>query len=284
MKNKKGMLLGKMLGIIIAVICIGFLIYLSTSLFGGMMQGTKLKQAEAVLDQILAEIEVLEDGEKGDYLVNNPKDWAIMDLKTEKELCICPHPSKMEKEDIDKECKDKGICKSVGIDLSILQACDTIMVYKTPDCISLKEIPLEIFFERKEDIVEIKIQEDITKQKLMEDVLDYKIDEETIEQLIYKYLEASSTEKRNIKDQINTALENYHEELDTKEQFDISKSNFRWAFSLTEVDESYKLLFEFTNSPYYEEFPEEMFKKPPHHYFEYNTKKYELELRYFTHV
>lgn len=285
MKNKKGILMEETLKIIMAVISIVFLVYLSVSLYGIVAQKTKIEQARATIDQIFAEIEVLEDGEKGDYLVTAPKDWVIMDLKIDKELCICPHPSKIEKEDVDKECKDQGICRSVGVNLSILQGCDTITImHQTPNCISLKEIPLQIFLERKKAVVEIKIQEDIIKQELIEDVLDYKIYEDTIEQLLSKYLEASSAEKNNIEDQINTALESYYEKLDTKKQFGISKSNFRWVFSLTEIGESYKLLFEFTNSPFYEEFPEEMFKKPPYHYFEYNNKRYKLELRYFTHV
>jgi hypothetical protein len=283
MKNKNGILMPETLKIIIAVICIGLLVYLSVSLYGIFAQQTKIEQARATLDQIFAEIEGLEEGEKSDYLVVAPKDWVIMDLKTDKELCICPHPSKVEKEKTDEECKDQGVCKSIGVDLSILQECDIIAMYQTPDCISLKEIPLEIFLERKKTIIEIKIQEDIIKQELIEDVLDYKIYEETVEQLIFKYLEASSTEKEDIKTQINTALKSYHEKLDTEKQFGINKRNFRWLFSLTEIDE-YKLLFEFTNSPYYEEFPEEIFRKPSYHYFEYNNKRHSIKLKYFTHI
>jgi len=100
MKNKRGILASEALKMIIAVICIGLLFYLGFSLYGIAIQKTKVEQAKENLNQIIAEINSLEDGEKGDFLITSPKEWYLVSYNGEENmptqckgencLCLCP--------------------------------------------------------------------------------------------------------------------------------------------------------------------------------------------------
>jgi hypothetical protein len=156
-KNYRGILASEALKMIIAVICIGLLFYLGFSLFGIATQKTKVEQAKENLNQILAEINSLEDGEKGDFLVTSPKEWYLVGYEEGEEmptqckgrncLCICPgmdlvKDAKVKGEDqspygnyfytkeelagyptggLDK-CEKEGICKSINNEAKIREA------------------------------------------------------------------------------------------------------------------------------------------------------------------
>ncbi len=74
MKNKKGFLLvEETLKIVIAVICIGFLIYFLTSLYLSNKGSEDLEQAEASLNHLIKEI----NSGATEVEIYNPKGWVI---------------------------------------------------------------------------------------------------------------------------------------------------------------------------------------------------------------
>ncbi len=187
-KNRKAILMPETLKIIIAVICIGLLVYLSVSLYGVFTQKSKVEQAKAILDQIFAEIEGLEDGEKGDYLVTSPKEWYFVvyeegenmpiQCKGENCLCICPSSKDLEglKEDFGvvdslfykeeegiNKCEKEGVCKNIEEEIEIREAYfydrdnpekkDTNVAFV--NWISFYDIPKTLFFKKQAETLYI---------------------------------------------------------------------------------------------------------------------------------
>ena len=95
MKFKKGFLLGEtVLKMIIAVICIGFLIYFLVSLYFSKVEGQEQKQVEAVLErmnEIILDINSVES----EYQIPNPEGWHLIGFTSDKpascskKSCIC---------------------------------------------------------------------------------------------------------------------------------------------------------------------------------------------------
>jgi hypothetical protein len=114
--NKKGFLLAETtLKIVIAVICIGFLVYLLVSIYLNNQSTQDLELAEASLDHLISEINL----KHTEVEIYNPKGWWISswssepfpnqcsDMGWENCLCICDDEFyKDEKQD----CNAKGIC------------------------------------------------------------------------------------------------------------------------------------------------------------------------------
>jgi len=74
MKDKKGFLLAEeTLKIVIAVICIGFLVYFLVSLYFANKSSKDLEQAEASLNYLMEEI----DAGRTEIEIYNPKGWVI---------------------------------------------------------------------------------------------------------------------------------------------------------------------------------------------------------------
>jgi hypothetical protein len=102
--NKRGFLLGEeTLKIIIALICIVFLIYFLVSLYYSKVNEQKLKEAEALLkdspESIEAKIDNLENVNPAERQLVNPKGWYLFSFTQEQKpnscvgkncLCICP--------------------------------------------------------------------------------------------------------------------------------------------------------------------------------------------------
>lgn len=101
MRHNRGLILAEeTLKIIIAVIAIGFLVYLLTSIYFSAQKSKELEQAKETLPHIIQEAK---DGEAS-VEVYNPKDWWI--LSVGEEICIC-------KENDYAQCKGtEGICES----------------------------------------------------------------------------------------------------------------------------------------------------------------------------
>jgi len=157
MKNKRAILASEALKMIIAVICIGLLFYLAFNLYGVAVQKTKVEQAKENLNQIFAEINSLEDGEKGDFLVTSPKEWYLVfyneeeniptQCKGENCLCLCPGIDLIDRAKVGGEdsspygdyfytkeelagyptggldkCEKEGVCKIIGDKVEIRDA------------------------------------------------------------------------------------------------------------------------------------------------------------------
>jgi len=122
-KNCKGFLLGEeTLKIILAVISIGFLIFLLTALYYSLTGSEKIKQADASLNNlVLNEINLVDSGQYTEKQVHvpNPLDWIILSFIGEDKkpnsclgencLCICEEAIDLFDWQI-KRCDEKGAC------------------------------------------------------------------------------------------------------------------------------------------------------------------------------
>ncbi len=101
-KNKRGFLLAETtVKIVIALIVLGFLIYLLTSLYFSRIRSENQEKAEAILysgtDTIKASIDSLKEGDSNDFLLWSPSGWYLFSFtgdlvrpaKCEKQNCLC---------------------------------------------------------------------------------------------------------------------------------------------------------------------------------------------------
>ena len=97
--------------IIIAVMSVGFLIYLFVSLYGITTKKTEIEQARASLNQIILVINSLEEGEEKTHVVETREgeNWLAY-FTDNKLLCICLENN------LKEECVDEGlgVCKETG--------------------------------------------------------------------------------------------------------------------------------------------------------------------------
>ena len=141
--NKKGIaIIGEETGrILVAVLVILGLIYLAFSLYGLFIAKSRLQQASAGLDEVIANIEGLEEGQSKGYILANPHGWALTgwpftpkfggekmpdDCKIgdwEKCICICKFADSLldqllkgdlgSSQDFLDGCNDVGVCKEI---------------------------------------------------------------------------------------------------------------------------------------------------------------------------
>jgi len=125
-KKGQGLLPETVLKLLIAVICLGFLIYLIAAIYFTLTSAPKIKEAEASTNLILEEInKVNTEGEFNDsgLLIPNPSSWFIFsfvegELKPnscidENCICICEEAFPNLFDWQVKRCDEKGSC--VGI-------------------------------------------------------------------------------------------------------------------------------------------------------------------------
>jgi hypothetical protein len=120
MKNKKGILMPEMLKIIVAVISIGFLIYLGIVLVNMSLQKTEVEQAKATLDQVIRTVDSLEDGGEEEQILESRSGENLLvyfgDDLNNKLLCFCFDSYR---KDLCVE-KGQGVCENVGYDFEML--------------------------------------------------------------------------------------------------------------------------------------------------------------------
>lgn len=75
--NKRGMLLPETLKILLAVICIVFLILLAIQLYSLGKSKTRIEQAKSNLDDLKIRISNLKEGENVDFLLISPAEYAL---------------------------------------------------------------------------------------------------------------------------------------------------------------------------------------------------------------
>jgi len=97
--NRRGFLLGEeTLKVVLAVICIIFLIYVLASLYYGGFGDEDLKLAKASVKHLADEL----NAGATEIEIYNPEDWVILNLPQDEELiCIC---EKSDKCDPDENC------------------------------------------------------------------------------------------------------------------------------------------------------------------------------------
>ncbi len=151
MKDKRGFLLGEeTLKMVIAVICIGFLIYLLVAVYFNVTGEQKLKEAVASLnDKLLPEInKIISETEfsNAEVHIPNPADWIILSFVGEEEkpnscvgqncICICEEvfPDLFDWQI--NRCDKKGVCSN----LANLEKFDRIKITKTGVKVLIKEM------------------------------------------------------------------------------------------------------------------------------------------------
>lgn len=128
LKNKYGesstFLASKVVKILIALVCVIFLVYLLTQIWYGATKDSNYKKAEASLEKISLEIQRINDGEienPDGVPIPNPS-WEIISF-TESEkpnvcvnencICICDINFLDNEKSQAKKCDEKGVCKVV---------------------------------------------------------------------------------------------------------------------------------------------------------------------------
>lgn len=148
-KNKKGMLLaGETMKIIIAVICIGFLIYLLTSIYFATSEGKDLREAKGIVEEI-RDVAPLLNVTKTVHPMNGlgPGGWVLYGFTSGEEkpnqcegqscICICDSPTFYSNEM--KTCSEEGECVIIeplleGADVEIMKDGSTnIELFKDGD-------------------------------------------------------------------------------------------------------------------------------------------------------
>jgi len=166
MKNRKGttLLPEEVLKIVVAIICIGFLVFLLISIYLSATGDQKKKQAEEIMNSnngLKAEIERVNAGgaplEQG-KLIPNPSGWYVLSFtngetkpnKCVEENCICICEAvtfeifNWQKRQIEK-CDDKGSCVVV----SNLENFEKIKIEKGGIALSITKVNEEIEIKRK---------------------------------------------------------------------------------------------------------------------------------------
>lgn len=120
MRNKKaeGSLISNLGGIVIALIGLLIFLYALVQLYN-VNVNQETENAKKVLNNIVAKIEALEDGESNSFAIQGVEEWYLIgwnkrDSLMEKPekcsfnscVCICPEPEK-------NFCQSEGICKSI---------------------------------------------------------------------------------------------------------------------------------------------------------------------------
>ncbi len=158
--NKKGNLLPEeTLKIVIAVICIGFLIILIVSIYFSLTGAEKTKQAETQISNPNGFIKTIlrtVEGNTTFKLVPNPADWYIFSFKGDRKpnlctgqncICICEdvlYIFDWQKRLINK-CDDKGACALI----SNFRDFEKIKIEKTGTNVSADKINGELIIKRQ---------------------------------------------------------------------------------------------------------------------------------------
>ena len=133
--NKKGFFLAEeTMKIILAVICLGFLIFVLGKMYYSYTADKEVQQAKDTLSRIEKEINSMKEGEKRDIIIYSPNSWFLVgfgkqempvfcsEKKWESCLCICEKITKLDTFS-GKTAKDKcdNICVSFSEKVSAPQ-------------------------------------------------------------------------------------------------------------------------------------------------------------------
>jgi hypothetical protein len=123
-RDKKGFLLAEeTLKIIIAVVCIVFLIYLLIAIYNSTSGQKKIEQAKDDLSRIDKIISGLSEGESESQDISNPQGWHLYGFvgeekpnfcTNEKCLCICEKSLIKQLTSQESKCDKKGACLVVS--------------------------------------------------------------------------------------------------------------------------------------------------------------------------
>lgn len=143
-RDKKGFLLGEeTLKIIVAVICIIFLIYLLVAIYNSNSSGKKIEDAKSILSRIETIISGLGEGEIENQDILNPTGWHLYSFVEQEKpnsclnkncLCICGSSLIKQIKSQAKKCDEDGACLIIpllatsGLDLKIRGADEPLFI------------------------------------------------------------------------------------------------------------------------------------------------------------
>lgn len=222
-KRGEDIVLPNSLKLIIAVLCMIALIYLAVSLYTLFTVKSETAQAKGTLDNLVSEIAMLESGKKqaGSYLIVSPKGWGLM--VRDNKLCICGEDELGSFED----CSKRGICSETKLKLKLAGYCSIVV-----NCLALENLPRALFLEKQEDFILLRNQENLITQKIEEEVFGDREDGEKVKSLMLDYLEG-----RGKSQELNVALREYFEKLDTEGLFGIDKERFKWELRIVKFQD-----------------------------------------------
>ncbi len=105
--NKKGILVGEALRIILAVVSIGLLIYLAVSLVGLLNYKGEIEQAKASLSEIISLSEELDESQSVNYFISSPENWYLIFAEEESYV---PGDYLSKRTKLPDECKENCLC------------------------------------------------------------------------------------------------------------------------------------------------------------------------------
>ncbi|MEK6859230.1 MAG: hypothetical protein AABX54_00295 [Nanoarchaeota archaeon] len=257
LKNKKaeGILESETLRVVIAVMCILLLVVLAYKLYGLFTKKTDVEQAKETLEQIVSKMNGLKEGGKDEFLVVSPKNWVLMSDK--EQVCICSFENEgtdffrsENRENAFQTCVTNGFCASVKNSISPSDVCGWGAF---GSCIDFRNLPLKIYFEKKEGTVSIKTRLESAVSSMFEPILNYKKDEnsKTIKDLIAEliplldegsFLQSTFrtgpvAERDKIRSEITSNFESYLSTIDTKKQFNVERDKLGWKMIMYKLND-----------------------------------------------
>jgi type II secretory pathway pseudopilin PulG len=122
MRNKKGFLLGEYtLKVIVAILCLAFLLYLLFALYMIFTEKKEIEKAQSTLDYITnIQMSVAREQGKAEFPVMVPKNWFILsyentkigELQCDYCLCVCDEEGWFKNQE--ETCAENGICKNLN--------------------------------------------------------------------------------------------------------------------------------------------------------------------------
>ncbi len=129
--RKKGQLLSKTLGILIAVLCILVLLVLAVNLYGILIGKSDIEYARATLDELHNRISNLKAGEQKSFIFLNPEDWYIVrydnarfEGKCNSDFCLCLCDT--------DDCSVRNVCKEFSKQIILIDLEETSSINKDP--------------------------------------------------------------------------------------------------------------------------------------------------------
>jgi hypothetical protein len=119
-RNKKGFLLAEeTLKILVAVICIFFLVYILVAVYNSHSSDKKMQEAKEVLSRIENITSLIKEGGSESQDIANPDGWHLYSFVEQEKpnycvntncLCICEKPLIEALKSKAKKCDEKGVC------------------------------------------------------------------------------------------------------------------------------------------------------------------------------
>lgn len=185
--------------IVLAVIGIIILIIIAAGLYGIFTKKADLEQAKESLDQLMAKVKVLEEGDSGNYLITSPNDWYVISYKEgepsprdcamENCLCICKGFNI-------NDCDVRGVCQKNPDEIKIVELSDKLS-YAAVNYFRIKKVAINLIFKKQEGIIKFDIGSSLNDKGFFNQFLDSKSEfldkgEITIAEQIKYYINSGS--------------------------------------------------------------------------------------------